>query len=67
VVAERLASAEEAFLTGTTTNIWPVSRIDSRELPAPVPGAVTERLLGRMTRLIAGEDPRFSPRWMQKV
>ena len=31
---ELLARASEAFLTGTTTNVWPIAVIDSLELPA---------------------------------
>jgi branched-chain amino acid aminotransferase len=62
-----LARASEAFLTGTSAGIWPVGRIDARELPAPVPGPVTERVRARFERMVAGEDPRFSSRWMQPV
>jgi branched-chain amino acid aminotransferase len=64
---DQLASADEAFLTGTTINVWPVARIDARELPPPIPGPVTERLARRFARMIAGEDAAFSPRWMQAV
>jgi branched-chain amino acid aminotransferase len=64
---DRLASADEAFLTGTTIDVWPVARIDSRDLPAPVPGPVTARLARRLARVIAGEDATFSPRWMQAL
>ncbi len=67
VGAERMRSAAEAFLAGTTTNIWPVGQIDARTLPSPVPGALTARLVERFGRLIAGEDPELSPRWMQAV
>ncbi|MFQ5514932.1 MAG: aminotransferase class IV [Myxococcota bacterium] len=65
--AERLLEAEEAFLSGTTTSLWPVARIDARTLPPPVPGPLTRRLIERMERLLAGDDPQFSPRWMQRV
>jgi len=64
---ELLSSAREAFLTGTTTNVWPIERIDSVELPKPVPGPVTARLLARFTALCADEDPAFSKRWLQAV
>ena len=64
---EQLESAEEAFLTGTTIDVWPVARIDTRCYPEPVPGPVTERLRLRLARLLEGKDPDFSPRWMQKV
>lgn len=62
-----LERASEAFLAGTTVNVWPVGRVDDVRLPAPVPGPTTARLAARLQRLLAGEDPVFSPRWMQKV
>ncbi len=62
-----LGSLDEAFLAGTSMNVWPVERIDDRTLPAPVPGPVTSRLGERFERMIKGEDPTFSPRWMQPV
>jgi branched-chain amino acid aminotransferase len=62
-----LASAQEAFLTGTTSNVWPVARIDGLELPAPVPGPITARLVARFQKLVADQDPVFSPRWLQAV
>jgi branched-chain amino acid aminotransferase len=64
---DQLTSADEAFLTGTTIDVWPVARIDARDFPPPVPGPVTERLARRFARMIAGEDTAFSPRWMQAV
>ena len=67
VPAERIEHVQEAFLAGTTTNIWPVRRIDEHKLPEPIPGEVAERLLGRLTAVLAGADPVFSPRWMQRV
>jgi len=62
-----LARAQEAFLTGTTSNVWPVSRIDARELPHPVPGPISARLVARFAKLVADEDPVFSARWLQAV
>lgn len=62
-----IEAADEAFLTGTTTNIWPIERIDETCLPKPVPGPVSKRLMARFERLLAGEDLRFSPKWLQKI
>jgi branched-subunit amino acid aminotransferase/4-amino-4-deoxychorismate lyase len=62
-----LARAQEAFLTGTTSNVWPVARIDALELPQPVPGPITARLVARFAKLVADEDPVFSARWLQAV
>ena len=39
-----LASAEEAFVTGTFGGLTPVREIDGRTLPAALPGPVTKRL-----------------------
>ena len=61
-----IESADEAFLTGTSTNIWPVERIDATELPRPVPGPTSQRLTDRFDRMLRGEDPVFSPKWLQK-
>lgn len=62
-----IEAADEAFLTGTTTNIWPIERIDETSLPTPVPGPVSKQLMGRFERMLAGEDLRFSPKWLQKI
>jgi branched-chain amino acid aminotransferase len=64
---ELLSRASEAFLTGTTTNVWPIGAIDSLALPQPVPGPISARLVGRFKRLVADEDPVFSKRWLQAV
>jgi len=67
VPVERLQTADEAFLTGTTSNIWPVAQVDEREFSAPHPGPMTARLMGLFHRMLQGDDPVFSPRWMQPV
>jgi branched-chain amino acid aminotransferase len=64
---ELLGRASEAFLTGTTTNVWPIAQIDSLELPKPVPGPISARLIARFNALCADEDPAFSKRWLQAV
>jgi branched-chain amino acid aminotransferase len=62
----QLARADEAFMCGTTVNVWPVGRIDELNFSSP-PGPVTARLAHRLDELLAGRDPVFSERWMQKV
>lgn len=62
-----LDRAQEAFLTGTTSNVWPVARVDGHELPAPIPGPITARLVARFAKLVADADPVFSSRWLQAV
>jgi len=47
--------ADEAFITGTSPCIMPVSRINTRPLPGPIPGPITQRLLAAYSEL-AGVD-----------
>ena len=67
IAREKLTNADEAFVCGTTINIWPVQRIDEVGFREPLPGPVTARLGDRLEKLLEGRDPIFSPRWMQKV
>ena len=58
VLPDDLFQAAEVFLTGTTAGVWPVARIDGREI-AGAPGPVSLRLRDRLRQISAGEDPRF--------
>jgi branched-chain amino acid aminotransferase len=58
VLPDDLFGAAEVFLTGTTAGVWPVARIDGREI-AGAPGPISLRLGDRLRRISAGEDPRF--------
>jgi branched-chain amino acid aminotransferase len=62
-----LERASEAFLTGSSVEIWPIERVGDVRLPAPVPGPITARLRARYERMVKGEDPQLSARWMQEV
>ncbi len=62
-----LDTAEEAFLAGTTTDVWPVERVNERAFGPPVPGPTTQRLADRLARVLAGKDPELSARWMQPI
>jgi len=53
--AGRLGDADEAFLTNTSWEVLPVTRVDGRPLGAGVPGAVTLDMAGRFTALIRRE------------
>jgi branched-chain amino acid aminotransferase len=61
-----LERAEEAFLCGTSVNVWPVQSVDARRF-APVPGPVTAKLASALRRLLAGEDAKLGPRWLERV
>jgi branched-chain amino acid aminotransferase len=45
LMPEELLAAEEVFLTATSCGLFPVTRIDGRQVGAGVPGPVTTRLL----------------------
>jgi branched-chain amino acid aminotransferase len=64
--ADWLGRASEAFLTGSSVEIWPIERVGETHLPAPVPGPITARLRARYERMVKGEDS-LSARWMQEV
>jgi branched-chain amino acid aminotransferase len=64
---QALDGAEEACLAGTAANITPIGRIDERELPEPLPGPITARLMERLEALLEGKDEQLSPRWLQKA
>jgi branched-chain amino acid aminotransferase len=65
--ASALQRADEAFLTGSSIEIWPIERVGEIRLPTPVPGPITSRLHARYERMVKGEDPLLSPRWLQEL
>jgi branched-chain amino acid aminotransferase len=66
VPREAVHHASEAFLVGTTVNVWAVGEIDGHKLPEPVPGPIAARLIARIDAVQAGRDP-LSARWMQAL
>ena len=48
--AEQLRAADEVFLTSTTSEVLPLTRIDGRPIADGRPGPVTRRLHGRTAR-----------------
>jgi D-alanine transaminase len=53
IVSERLGDADELFLSGTTTEIMPVVRVDGRRVGEGRPGPVTRRLQRAFAERIA--------------
>jgi branched-chain amino acid aminotransferase len=49
---DELATADEAFLTSTTREVHPISKVDDHDLPA-TPGPVTKQLADAFTALVA--------------
>jgi branched-chain amino acid aminotransferase len=63
---ERLLQADETFLASTTVGIRPVSQVAQRRFD-PAPGLITARFMLRMQRLMRGEDPKLSQRWLENL
>jgi D-alanine transaminase len=56
ILREELEHAEEVFLTGTTTDVLPVVRVDGRAVADGEPGTVTVRLRGALEALLFGRS-----------
>ncbi len=59
-----LAAADEAFLTATTVQVWPVGRINEQvfdNAPGPVSGEIKKGL----QRLLEGSYPVLSDAWLE--
>lgn len=63
---EALATAREAFLTGTSAGVWPVESADDRPIGRECPGPVTRALRERFQRVVSGADPAFA-HWLEAV
>ncbi len=66
LTADELRDADEAFLTATSYAVAPIASVDGAALRGGAPGAVTMRIRGRFTRILAGDDPR-SAAWLTFV
>jgi D-alanine transaminase len=64
VTARELAAASELFLTGTTTDVMPVTQVDGRPVGSGAPGPVTRQLAGLFAAHVAAEaaGPVTTPR-----
>jgi branched-chain amino acid aminotransferase len=61
---KQLATAREAFLTGTSAGVWPVESADGRPIGRECPGPVTRALRERYQRVVTGADPAFA-HWLE--
>jgi branched-chain amino acid aminotransferase len=61
-----LFGADEVFLTGTGSEIVPVTEIAGRTIGAGVPGPLTTRLMRAYQNAVRGEDPRHTD-WLLPV
>ena len=55
--AGELASADEVFISGTTSEITPVREVDGRQVGDGTPGPVTRRLMTALSNAILGHGP----------
>jgi branched-chain amino acid aminotransferase len=63
MMADELATADEAFLTGTSLPIAPIGSVDGRPVGNGGVGPTTARLRSLLERCERGDDPRF-PHWV---
>jgi branched-chain amino acid aminotransferase len=61
-----LASADEAFLSGTSLPVQAVAAVDGRPMRAGAPGPMTARLRSLLVACERGEDDRFA-HWLEHV
>jgi branched-chain amino acid aminotransferase len=66
VTPDELRGAAEAFLTGTTAGVWPVTSVDGEKLGDGEIGPVSKRLQDRFRRVANGEDEAFA-HWLTYV
>ncbi len=66
VTPDELRAAAEAFLTGTTAGVWPVTSVDGEKLGDGKIGPLSTRLRERFQRVTAGLDPDFA-HWLAPV
>lgn len=62
---ETFRSADEAFLSGTSMPMTPISHVDGRAMGV-APGPVTARLLRRLVAIQSGDDEAFGA-WLSYV
>jgi branched-chain amino acid aminotransferase len=63
---EELRGAAEAFLTGTTAGVWPITSVDGEKLGDGKVGPVSRRLRERFEKVVSGRDPAFA-HWLSPV
>jgi branched-chain amino acid aminotransferase len=63
---EDLASADEAFLAGTSLPVQPVAAVDGRPMRAGAPGPLTARIKALLVACERGQDERFA-HWLERV
>ena len=60
VTPDELRGAAEAFLTGTTAGVWPITSVDGEKLGDGELGPISRRLRERFLKVVAGDDESFA-------
>lgn len=60
---EEMKGADEAFFTGTATEVCPISQLDETKYGEP---AIARRIQERFSRIVRGEEPRYKG-WLTYV
>jgi len=63
VSPEEMRGADEAFFTGTATEVCPISQLDDTKYGEPV---IARRIQERFSRIVRGEDQRYKG-WLTYV
>jgi branched-chain amino acid aminotransferase len=63
---EDLLSADEAFFTGTASEVTPIIEVDGRKIGTGVRGPVTERIQKAFFNATAGKEPKYK-NWLELV
>jgi branched-chain amino acid aminotransferase len=63
---DELAGADEVFLTGTGTEIVPVTELAGRPVADGAPGPLTTALMGAYRNVVRGAEPRYG-HWLHPV
>jgi len=66
ITVDELASATEVFLSGTSAGVWPVVRIDGRQVGEAAMGPATSLLRDKYRAVVLGEEPAFE-HWLHYV
>ena len=66
IAVEELASATEVFLSGTSAGVWPVVRIDGRQVGGGTTGPTTSQLQDKYRSVVLGKDPAFE-HWLHYI
>jgi branched-chain amino acid aminotransferase len=61
-----LLSADEAFFTGTATEVAAISEVDDKRIGATVPGPVTKRIQEAFAAAVSGRDSKYN-HWLHPV